>query len=890
MPGIGKRHRADWVWDALIQRLMREIAQRRAEPAAVVLLLPYVQLIDPARRAWERWADALGSPVLFPPAFETTATWASRMAPFLPAADDLRLDMALDLPRAQDLLDRAGLGTVRMALAPRLVEAAWSLARVAAAQAPSDRLRWGERMAQDLLDGMDLPVLSREAACARLALAWTAASSYPTDCLFQVQPSLLVLVQGFQVDPLAQALAGRPGGSAMTWDWLEEGAPFAPPSSPPALHAARDVEDEAGRTAACVIRHLQAGRLPVALVAQDRWLTRRVCALLEGQGLGVQDETGWTLSTTRAAASVMGLLDACSHAAGSDAVLAWLKQVAAIEPEAVTALEVDLRRQGARRWPAERTDSPTIVWAEGLRATLRASRPLHDWQIALREALQQSGQATALTQDAAGEAVWRALGLDPSDPRDFAAHPRRLGLAQFTSWVRQVLETLSFSPPHSTQPQVRVLPLAQLLGQTAGAVVLAGCDEVRFPARPQPPGPWTSAQRRLLGQPDQDRLAQGVRRAWQHALGFPVVDVLWRRGEGGETLMPGVLVQQLQLAGAVTPAPDPRDARALPPVTVHRPQPTASDGLPATLSSSAYEDLRRCPYRFFALRWLGLKDSPELEQAPDKRDFGIWLHRVLLLFHRRRLSQPEPHDAVWRLWLDQAAQEARTELGLMDSEFLPFAAAWPALREGYLGWMREREAQGSVFVEGEADRERLLELPALGKSLRLRGQLDRIDRIPGDGSGPGAGWCVIDYKTESEARTRQRLKQPQEDTQLPFYAALLDDPAAPGSIEGGYLSLGERGNVELLSRPDLPAWRDRLLQGIRTDFERMAQGHPLAALGNGATCDRCEARGLCRRDFWSDVDSPPGDAGPAVAAAVAMEATDATDAPASTDAGARHEN
>ena len=225
MPGIGKRHRADGLWDALIRRLMREVAQRRVDPAAVVLLVPYVQLIDRARRAWERWAHGLESPVLFAPAFETTATWASRTAPFLPTADDLRLDMALDLPRAQDLLVRAGLGNFRMTLAPRLVEAAWSLARVAAAQTPSDRSLWGERMVQGLLDGMDLPMLSQEAACARLALAWTAASAYPTDCLFEARPSLLVVVQGFQVDPLAQALVGRSGGSAMTWDWVEEGAP-----------------------------------------------------------------------------------------------------------------------------------------------------------------------------------------------------------------------------------------------------------------------------------------------------------------------------------------------------------------------------------------------------------------------------------------------------------------------------------------------------------------------------------------------------------------------------------------------------------------------------------------------------------------------------------------
>ncbi|MBK9236937.1 MAG: hypothetical protein IPO19_13330 [Rhodoferax sp.] len=39
---------------------------------------------------------------------------------------------------------------------------------------------------------------------------------------------------------------------------------------------------------------------PVALVALDRALTRRVRAMLEGGNLRLRDENGWKLSTTRA--------------------------------------------------------------------------------------------------------------------------------------------------------------------------------------------------------------------------------------------------------------------------------------------------------------------------------------------------------------------------------------------------------------------------------------------------------------------------------------------------------------------------------------------------------------------------------------------------------------
>ncbi len=53
----------------------------------------------------------------------------------------------------------------------------------------------------------------------------------------------------------------------------------------------------------------------------------------------------------------------------------------------------------------------------------------------------------------------------------------------------------------------------------------------------------------------------------------------------------------------------------------------------ATLSATAYDDLRHCPYRFFALRQLGLRSRDELDAELGKRDFGTWLHAVLGTFH-----------------------------------------------------------------------------------------------------------------------------------------------------------------------------------------------------------------------------------------------------------------
>ncbi|HYF20910.1 MAG TPA: PD-(D/E)XK nuclease family protein, partial [Ramlibacter sp.] len=128
---------------------------------------------------------------------------------------------------------------------------------------------------------------------------------------------------------------------------------------------------------------------------------------------------------------------------------------------------------------------------------------------------------------------------------------------------------------------------------------------------------------------------------------------------------------------------------------------------------------------------------------------------------------------------------------------------------------------------------------ALG-DVRLKGRIDRIDRLA-DGRA-----LVIDYKTEGLGTTRERVKLPTEDTQLAFYAALLEDD----TLTAAYVNVGERGETTTVAQPLVVEARDALLEGIREDLGRIAEGARLPALGEGFACEYCAARGLCRRDFW----------------------------------------
>lgn len=825
-------------------------------PSRVLVLVPYAQMMDALRRRW-----LAASPSGFPPRFESTRNWAATLGPFVPGRTDISGDVARDSLIAGHWIDRvagrAPSPELRATLVSRLVEAAHQLVPVAAAQPPDRRMAWADALRTAQVPAS--PTLQWESLVASLALTWAGVSAFATDVLWSdhaapgAAADALLLVPGFQDDPLALALLAH---------WGERGhlLPVADAARPAAaVHACGDAEDEAQRAAASVVAEVNAGHVPVALVAQDRVITRRIGALLHGAGVSVRDETGWKLSTTHAAARLMSLLRAADRRARTDEVLDWLRP----GPHAVAARAIE-RLARAHGWAAWRTVLTHPAAAEQVPAEVReqlaglqASRPLLRWLQDLATALQADGWWAACHADAAGQRIVEVLRL-----REGTAHEldqldgdeqgrggrtggRSWSLTAFTAWVRDALEATSFQPPAPAEAQVVVLPMAQLLGRTFGAVVVPGCDEVSLPSSPEPAGAWSEAQRTQLGLPGREALAQAAHAAWRNLLAQPRVQLLWRSQHQGETVAAAPWVQALQEQLSV--AVDPRVARALEVNDAPAPAPVAPDLLPQALSASAYQDLRDCPYRFFALRQLRLQQVDEIEAEPDKRDLGNWLHAVLKAFHEERAA--EPADGLSdRARLDALAQAEARARGLSvddggEAGFLPFMAAWPALREGYLAWLAGHESDGPVFERAE------LSLSRTVGPWRLIGQLDRIDR---QASPEGPIPLVIDYKTEPRSTTQARVKQPLEDTQIAFYAALLGEE----TVRGAYLSItdsretsGKDPATRWIEQPDLLLAREHLLQGIADDLGRIAQGHTLPALGDGKVCDFCAARGLCRKDF-----------------------------------------
>ncbi len=876
-------------WHLLCQQIHAKSQAQGVYLSRCVVLVPFAQLLPVARRYWaEVFPDG------FVPQFQTTKLWAMQFGGFQLAPHDISFEAARDVLTAAQLLEQSGIVGKRWQsdktakadnadksqkdlLASRLLEAVYQISAGFAALNPNERLGMAEQLrAQQYSSGADSTAqdwLRLENGLAHIAIAWAATSRYATDVLFdtkldKAKADLLLVMPGFQRDALAQKLVEL-------WRLVSTDSAQLLPSKVNhiagqiKLYKAQNMLDEAESAAACVMRHLIDGRTPVALVANDRALTRRVHAMLRAENIDIKDENGWKLSTTRAAATLMSSLSACSARTSSDQVLDWLKNSGFLEQTDILLLERSLRQARVARWldwvrliadDIEHRNHASTMKVESLRHTLTGMRKLSEWLLVFRQLLQNSQQWDDLCADHAGEKILAVLHLTEDAEQDLeslAQAQNRMSLAEFEKWVNLALESSTFipdDPSDAGEPQVVILPLSQLLGRPFAAVVIPGCDEARVNASRDFNELWSKAQKSSLGLFTPEEQHAIVRQAWQNALATPVSDVLWRAFElSGESLQISNLVQSaIQNAvnsGAVPHniASDQLFERRLTDVFPStKPLPMGAQLTPKRLSSSGYEKLRNCPYQFFALHMLGLKEDEELVDDISKRDFGTWLHAVLNLFHQHQKNiqnQPEINDLITYTAIINIAEETITQsMKLPADAFLPWASTWPKLRDAYLEWLIQHESSGFRFEQSE-----LACQTQLG-DLTLHGRIDRIDRI--DHAAETASeqtLMLIDYKTESSSKTAQRVKDPFEDTQLAFYGALLD----VDTLRAAYVNVGEK-ETKTVEQTRIFEIRDALIEGVRDDMSRIGRGAAMPALGEGSSCDYCVARGLCRKDFWSE--------------------------------------
>jgi ATP-dependent helicase/nuclease subunit B len=834
-------------------------------------------------------AQVLG-PNFIPPQIRTLSSWLAQQLPepggagpatasermmmlYANLRDNPLVKSLLSAPRNSDLLplaqtllsinDELNAALLPAALAqPEGVEDRWKAAleqlspRAAEMLSYESRLVWtlwqGERDARD--PGLARHnAMQRAAAAAEFPLLWCAPWAPDAleaaflDAWSQRQPVLRV-----RVDWSADAL---PALQAQSWtEILDEGlAAASEPALPEGLrlYPARSMEDEAQAAAQTIVDWVAAGKKRIAVVPQDRVVARRLRALLERADIVVSDETGWKLSTTRAAAVIHAWMELVSAGGEIAPLLDFLKSPfvrhpALDEPASRHAMERALVKLGhSGNWASVAEAVNALPDVRGLVDVIarearayRSRKRVTDWVAVTTKVFDELGCSATLAGDKAGEQLLAMLGQLARDCEGLADE---FSLAEWRMLLDLELEQTVFVAPRDDR-RVMMVPLNGTMLRDFDAAIVVGADSEHLPSRPAEALFFANAVRRELGLATrEDKQRQQLREFASLLISCPDVVLSWQQVRDGEEVAPSPWIQRLELTlqraglGKLPTHVPARAWAALTSVPQAQPQPSAPQLMPDSLSASGYNALVKCPYQFFASRMLGLRGDDPLNELPGKRDYGDWLHLILKRYHDALHDKPVPRDERKAL-MATISDAVFAEVLAHNPAALSWQARWQARRDAYVDWANEEEAQGWQYQKGEHKDEKAL--PYGERSIRLHGTIDRID---GNSHGERR---VLDYKTTAKATLSKRLKA-HDDHQLPFYVLLLD----PMPMAAGYVAVDE-DKPALVPAKDIDEWRMLLRAQLQSNLAAIADGASLIANGHGDSCTYCDVQGLCRKGYW----------------------------------------
>jgi len=288
-----------------------------------------------------------------------------------------------------------------------------------------------------------------------------------------------------------------------------------------------------------------------------------------------------------------------------------------------------------------------------------------------------------------------------------------------------------------------------------------------------------------------------------------------------------------------------------------------------SMSASSLEKLAKCPFQYFLERVLYIS-------VPEDRLYDRWswlnvmergslLHRIYAAYLQQvccgrgtpqanpglltkiaekeieawKLKTPPPSELVFRSEKNALLREL--DIFLKCEEKLWQQGSIPLYMEAPFG----RDAQ-AISAAGIGLKDPLeLDLPG-GRKVLLRGNIDRIDRLPQAGE-----YQVWDFKTGSTKAYRrdEYIKQGRQ-IQHALYAIAAEEILAqvdPGARVGkaGYIFPTEKGEGELYPRDQ--AGRDKALEAVDLMLDLIAGGtFCLTEKNNEVYCRYCDYQKACR--------------------------------------------
>lgn len=644
----------------------------------------------------------------------------------------------------------------------------------------------------------------------------------------------------------------------------------------------------------------------IAIISEDRRLSRRLRALLERANIPLQDNAGWSLATTQAATTIERWLECIEEDFSAFPLLDCLKSpfidithkafdkdanindfkklIYRFEHDLIfhenvssnlerykSLLKIRLRR--LEHWPANTYDA----LINALNYIQKTAEPLlkfynGDKKIALSEfiaALNKSMEELGITQnyrdDEAGLVLLKTLeelehSLTYSDPL--------LSWFDCRIWLGMALESQHFTPP-TNKTNVQLMTLEQASHLNFDRVIIAATESQHFPGSANNSPFFNQAVHASLELTTWDRQRQQRHELFNRTLlSAPEVLLTACNQDQGEEkpVSPWLelLINFHELA--YNKSPDYKnldnqylhqlvrskkevfncDDDELPEQTI-QPRPCIpQDLIPERISASSYQRIINCPYQYYSADGLQLKALEELSDELRKSDYGERIHLILQIFHNGdKILGEKFNKAITennRADAEKYLSELSEKIFLSDMEDNVLHKSW------LYRWKKHIPSYINWQIQHQADwhiylSEKRLEIE-IDDGLSVYGRLDRIDRHAKDNA-----HAIIDYKTGKTAR--QDDVDSGENVQLSTYA-LLDEAAT----EVSYLSVDSSNQkVETrssLSDEDLQNNREENKQRLIKLFKQIQDGELLHAWGDSTVCHFCDFSGLCRKQEWSD--------------------------------------
>ena len=679
------------------------------------------------------------------------------------------------------------------------------------------------------------------------------------------------------------------------------------------LLAARRFEELAWTATKSIESHLIAGKKNIALVAQDRLAARRARALLSrlGSALRIRDETGWKLSTTRAAAafnSWLELIRAPKEGPSASTLLEFLQNPyfdlphsLNKPPEACIGLLAQLEDiliasqakcgwetflmaiERANKHAASNGGSPN----EYLIDLIKFVRRLHiAWQHLsvdcssaydlLQKNLIETGMAGSLECDAAGKQLLEVL--DSFNLSRGVYSNLKMRLPEWLSLLKTVIEEATYEEAgKEAQATLSILPLSSTRLRQFDAVVLVGCDEQQLPAFSEPPLFFSDTLNRYLKSSTvAAQYVQQARDLSQLLVSCKQVDLLWQsKSKSGEPLRPSAWIQRLQTQlkdwKAIEVRPETYAGKSQP-LQMSVSVPDKNLAIPVTVSPSAYKALRDCPYRYYVSSLLGLRKAKEFEEGFDASLAGQTLHALLKTFFQALKTEDEKshspiHDGAdaRRQWmiehLMKCSENEFERLIAGDARVLGTLRDWQKQIPSFVDWQIQRESEGWRYHDAELTVGFTLSLSdpdGVQRDIRIAGRADRFDIHQSDSTAA----AVIDYKNQKMKKIVDRAENILDDPQLLIYARAASENAVaahiPGRVVGqaAWVSLradldkGEDKCIRAYAVENMPELMAEFSEQITQDLNTLWARKPMQAFAPDSVCQYCEARGICRKGMW----------------------------------------